>query len=142
MHLLDWLVVVGYLLVMVAIGVWSHRQVADTSDFFSAGGRMPWWLAGISHHMSGYSAVVFVAYAGVAYDQGIVSYVVFMFPLAVATGIGAFLFAPKWNRLRRRYHIASPLEYLARRYNVTTQQALAWSGSVLKVFDVAAKWSA
>ncbi|WP_263247522.1 sodium:solute symporter family transporter [Saccharopolyspora rosea] len=142
MHVLDWAVVVGYLLVMVAVGVWSHRQVADTSDFFSAGGRMPWWLAGISHHMSGYSAVVFVAYAGVAYDQGVVSYVVFMFPLAVATGIGAFLFAPKWNRLRRYYRIASPLEYLARRFDVPTQQVLAWSGSVLKVFDVAAKWSA
>lgn len=142
MHPLDWLVVVGYLLIMLAIGIWSHRQVSSTSDFFTAGGRMPWWLAGISHHMSGYSAVVFVAYAGVAYDQGIVSYVVFLFPLAVATGIGAFLFAPKWNRLRRRYDIASPLEYLARRFNVPTQQVLAWSGSTLKVFDVAAKWSA
>ena len=142
MHLLDWVVVSGYLVVMLVIGVWSHRQISTTSDYFSAGGRMPWWLAGISHHMSGYSAVVFVAYAGVAYDQGIVSYVVFMFPLAVATGIWAFLFAPKWNRLRRRYDIASPLEYLARRFNVTTQQALAWSGSLLKIFDVAAKWSA
>ncbi|MCA1192564.1 sodium:solute symporter family protein [Saccharopolyspora sp. 6V] len=142
MHPLDWVIIAGYLLIMLAIGVWAHRQVADTADFFTAGGRMPWWLAGISHHMSGYSAVVFVAYAGVAYDQGIVSYVVFMFPLAVATGIGAFLFAPKWNRLRTHYRIASPLEYLARRFNVPTQQVLAWSGSLLKVFDVAAKWSA
>lgn len=142
MHSVDWIVIGLYLLVMVGIGVWSHKQVSSAADFFTAGGRMPWWLAGISHHMSGYSAVVFVAYAGVAYDQGIVSYVVFMFPLAVATGIGAFLFAPKWNRLRRRYGIASPLEYLAQRFNVTTQQLLAWSGSLLKVFDVAAKWTA
>lgn len=142
MHLVDWVVIGAYLLVMIGIGAWSHRQVASTADFFTAGGRLPWWLAGISHHMSGYSAVVFVAYAGVAYDQGLVAYVVFLFPLAVATGIGAFLFAPKWNRLRRRYHIASPLEYLAQRFNVTTQQLLAWSGSSLKVFDVAAKWSA
>lgn len=142
MHPLDWMVIAGYLLVMLVIGVWSHRQVASTSDFFTAGGRMPWWLAGISHHMSGYSAVVFVAYAGIAYDEGLVSYVVFMFPLAVATGIGAFLFAPKWNRLRRHYDIASPLEYLAQRFSVTTQQVLAWSGSSLKIFDVAAKWSA
>lgn len=142
MHVLDWTVIGAYLLVMVGIGTWSHRRVATSSDFFTAGGRLPWWLAGISHHMSGYSAVIFVAYAGVAYDQGIVSYVVFLFPLAFGTGVGAIFFAPKWNRLRTRYHIASPLEYLARRYNVTTQQLLAWSGSLLKVFDVAAKWSA
>src|SRR5262249_6976025 len=33
-------------------------------------------------------------------------------------------------------------EYLAQRYNVPTQQALAWSGSLLKIFDIAAKWYA
>ena len=142
MHLWDWVVIAGYLLVMIGIGVWAHRQVAGSADFFTAGGRMPWWLAGVSHHMSGYSAVVFVAFAGVAYDQGIVSYVVFMFPLAFGTGVGAFVFAPKWNRLRAHYGIASPLEYLAQRFNVPTQQVMAWSGSLLKVFDVAAKWSA
>lgn len=142
MHSLDWLVIAGYLVVMLGIGAWSHRQVSGTADYFTAGGRMPWWLAGISHHMSGYSAVIFVAYAGVAYDQGIVSYVVFMFPLSVATFLGALWFAPKWNRLRTRYQVASPLEYLARRYDVPTQQVLAWSGALLKVFDVAAKWTA
>lgn len=142
MHLIDWLVIFAYMGVMIGMGVWSHRQVSNTSDYFAAGGRMPWWLAGISHHMSGYSAVIFVAYAGVAYDQGIVSYVVFLFPLSIATWLGAVWFAPKWNRLRLRYHVTSPLEYLARRYNVGTQQAIAWSGTLLKVFDVAAKWSA
>jgi len=142
MHPLDWAVIAAYLLVMIAIGTWAHRRVATSSDFFTTGGRLPWWLAGISHHMSGYSAVIFVAFAGVAYDQGIVSYVMFLFPMAFGTGVGAFLFAGKWNRLRTRYAIASPLEYLARRFNVTTQQLLAWSGSLLKVFDVAAKWSA
>jgi Na+/proline symporter len=55
--------VCGYFALMVIIGWWSHRRVSNVSDFFTTGGRMPWWLAGISHHMSGYSAVLFVAYA-------------------------------------------------------------------------------
>ena len=38
--------------------------------------------------------------------------------------------------------VASPLEYLAKRYSIPTQQALAWSGASLKIFDVAAKWFA
>ncbi|MFF7365478.1 sodium:solute symporter family protein [Streptomyces sp. NPDC008125] len=141
MHWLDWVAVGGYFLVMLLIGVWSHRRVSDVSDYFTGGGKMPWWLTGISHHMSGYSAAVFVAYAAVAYDYGITVYVWAFLPLAVGTGMGAWLFAPRWNRLRRRYKVASPLEYLARRYNVPTQQALAWSGTLLKVFDVAAKWA-
>jgi Na+/proline symporter len=138
---LDWTALGGYFLVMLVIGVWSHRRVRDVGDYFTGGGRMPWWLSGISHHMSGYSAAVFVAYAAVAYSYGITVYVWAFLPLAVGTAVGAWLFAPRWNRLRARYQVASPLEYLAKRYNVLTQQALAWSGALLKVFDVAAKWA-
>ncbi|WPM84227.1 hypothetical protein QNH14_14905 [Apirhabdus apintestini] len=39
-------------------------------------------------------------------------------------------------------NIESPMEYLATRYNVPTQQVLAWSGVLLKTFDVGAKWAA
>ncbi|MEU0599511.1 sodium:solute symporter family protein [Streptomyces sp. NPDC006393] len=141
MHWLDWAAVGAYFLVMLLIGVWSHRRVNDVSDYFTGGGKMPWWLTGISHHMSGYSAAVFVAYAAVAYNYGITVYVWAFLPLALGTGVGAWLFAPRWNRLQRRFKVASPLEYLARRYNIPTQQALAWSGALLKVFDVAAKWA-
>jgi solute:Na+ symporter, SSS family len=138
---LDWAALGGYFVVMLLIGLWSHKRVKDVSDYFTGGGRMPWWLSGISHHMSGYSAAVFVAYAAVAYDYGFTIYVWAFLPLAVATGLGAWLIAPRWNRLRQRYAVASPLEYVARRYDIPTQQALAWSGALLKVFDVAAKWA-
>ena len=61
MHALDWTMVCAYFALMIVIGWCSHKRVSDVKDFFTAGGRMPWWLAGISHHMSGYSAVLFVA---------------------------------------------------------------------------------
>ncbi|MCX5381869.1 sodium:solute symporter family protein [Streptomyces sp. NBC_00083] len=142
MNSLDWAVLIGYFGVMVAIGIWSHKRVDNVSDFFTAGGRMPWWLSGISHHMSGYSAVMFTGYAGIAYQYGVTSFVTWSFPIAVGIGIGARLFAPRLNRLRSRLHVASPLEYLKNRYNVSTQQALAWSGLLLKIVDVGAKWAA
>ncbi|MFF1836461.1 sodium:solute symporter family protein [Streptomyces sp. NPDC058231] len=141
MAVLDWVALGGYFVVMLLIGVWSHKRVNGVSDYFTGGGKMPWWLSGISHHMSGYSAAVFVAYAAVAYSYGITVYIWAFIPLAIGTGLGALVFAPRWNRLRRRYGVASPLEYLATRYNIPTQQALAWSGTLLKVFDVAAKWA-
>ena len=138
---LDWVAICGYFVVMLAIGFWSHKRINNVSDYFTGGGKMSWWLSGISHHMSGYSAAVFVAYAAAAYNDGISVYVWAFFPLAVGTGIGSFVFAGRWNRLRQRYQVASPLEYLRKRYNLPTQQALAWSGVLLKVFDVAAKWA-
>ncbi|MER7397120.1 sodium:solute symporter family protein [Streptomyces sp. NPDC000151] len=142
MNGLDWTVLIGYFGVMVAIGVWSHKRVDNVSDFFTAGGRMPWWLSGISHHMSGYSAVMFTGYAGISYQYGITSYVTWSFPIAIGIAIGARLFAGRLNRLRSRLHVASPLEYLKTRYNLPTQQALAWSGVLLKIVDVGAKWAA
>ncbi|MFK4065981.1 sodium:solute symporter family protein [Streptomyces sp. NPDC029674] len=142
MNSLDWAVLIGYFGVMVAIGVWSHKRVDNVSDFFTAGGKMPWWLSGISHHMSGYSAVMFTGYAGIAYTYGVTSFVTWSFPIALGIAIGSRLFAPRINRLRSRLHVASPLEYLKNRYDLKTQQALAWSGMLLKIVDVGAKWAA
>ena len=142
MNSLDWTVLIAYFGVMVAIGVWSHKRVDNVGDYFTAGGKMPWWLSGISHHMSGYSAVMFTGYAGIAYTYGVTSYVTWSLPIAVGIAIGAKLFAPRLNRMRSQLHVASPLEYLKDRYNLPTQQALAWSGVLLKIVDVGAKWAA
>ncbi|WP_020573170.1 sodium:solute symporter family protein [Actinopolymorpha alba] len=137
-----WLVLAAYFVVMVGIGVWAKARIRDARDFFVAGGRLPWWLSGISHHMSGYSAAVFVGYAAVAYEFGFTLYVWWAVAITVAMLVGAAVFAPRWPRLRQRFGIISPLEYLSTRYNVPTQQLLAWSGTALKVFDVGAKWAA
>lgn len=141
MQALDWVVVALYFLLMVGIGAWSYRRVEDSQDFFAAGGKMPWWLSGISHHVSGYSAVAFTGYAAVAYTEGFTLYVWWAVTVAVALSLGAVLIAPRWARLRVRYQIESPLEYLRTRYNVPTQQLLAYSGSILKIFDVGAKYA-
>ncbi|WP_127572951.1 sodium:solute symporter family protein [Georgenia faecalis] len=139
---LDWIVIAGYFVLMVAIGWWAKKRVKTAKDFYVADGKIPWWLTGISHHMSGYSAAVFVGYAAMAYTLGFAVYVWWALSITVACTVGAIWFAPRWPRLRQRLGIISPLEYLTTRFNVATEQVLAWSGSALKIFDVAAKWSA
>lgn len=142
MNGIDYFVMALYALMIVMITLWSMRKVGSTKDFFAAGGKMPWWLSGISHHMSGYSAAVFVAYAAVAYKFGLTIYFWWALPISIAVFIGSVIFAPRWARLRIHMNIESPMEYLATRYNVPTQQVLAWSGVLLKTFDVGAKWAA
>ncbi|RQO49963.1 Na+:solute symporter [Variovorax sp. KBW07] len=142
MGAIDWIVLWAYFLLMVGIGVWARSQIKTAADFFTAGGRMPWWLAGVSHHMSGYSAAVFVGYAAIAYTSGFTIYIWWAGSIAMALALGSVLFAPRWSRLRQRLAIISPLEYLSTRYDIPTQQVLAWSGGALKVFDVGAKWTA
>ncbi|MDZ7718292.1 MAG: sodium:solute symporter family protein [Balneolaceae bacterium] len=142
MQQLDWIVLALFFLVMVVIGFWSFNKVGDSGDFFVAGGELPWWLSGISHHISGYSGAVFVAYAGLAYTHGFAIYVWWAFTISVTTIFGAFFIAPRWSRLRNKLNIESPTEYLKTRYNLPTQQLMAWSGALLKLFDVGAKWAA
>lgn len=141
MTTLDWIVLIGFFGLMVLIGVWSVKHISTVEDFFACGGKMPWWLSGISHHMSGYSAAVFVAYAEVAYRYGFTMYVWWAIPISISVFVGAIYIAPRWARLRMRMNIISPMEYLATRYNLPTQQLMAWSGVILKIFDVGAKWA-
>jgi len=46
---LDWLVVAGYGLVALAVGLaFSRRAGSGTTEFFLSGRRLPWWLLGTS----------------------------------------------------------------------------------------------
>lgn len=139
---LDWGVIIAFFLLMVVIGFWSFNKVQGSKDFFVAGGKLPWWLGGISHHVGGYSGAVFVAYAGLAYTHGFSLYVWWALPIVVSVIVGAYIMAPRWSKLRTKLDIESPTEYLAMRYNVPTQQLVAWSGVLVKLFDVGAKWAA
>src|SRR3954447_828689 len=142
LNTLDIVVIILFFLSMVIIGILSYFKSKNSEDYFVAGGNLPWWLAGISHHVSGHSGAVFVAYAAVAYTHGFTMYMWWAFPVAVVVIGTANIFPVYWYRLRRDLQIQSPLEYLSIRYNVWTQQIVAWSGVLLKVFDVGAKWAA
>lgn len=139
---IDIIVIVAFFLSMVVIGIYSYFKNKSSEDFFVAGGNLPWWLSGISHHVSGYSGAVFVAYAGLAYTHGFSLYMWWALPIGITVVALAKIFPVYWVRLRKRFQIQSPLEYLATRYNILTQQIIAWCGVILKLFDVGAKWAA
>lgn len=142
MELLDWVVLGLYFIMLLAIGLWGYFKVKNSEDFYTAGGKLPWWLSGISHHVSGYSGAVFVAYAGIAYTHGFTIYVWWAFTVGVAVLVAAFSIAPRWARLRINFGVQSPTEYLLIRYNLPTQQLIAWLGTIIKVFDTGGKLAA
>lgn len=141
MNWLDYGVIVLFLLVMVGIGLYSKRNVKTAEDFYVGGGKIPWWLSGISHHVTGYSGVVFVGYAGIAYAMGTAIYFWWAVNIGIAVAVGAVVLAPRWPRLRRAIGIQSPTEYLRIRYNTAAQVIVAMSGIASKLLDVGAKWA-
>ncbi|MDO5552317.1 MAG: sodium:solute symporter family protein [Planctomycetia bacterium] len=142
MTLLDWGVIVLFLIGMGMIGVLSTRLIRNTKDYFTGSGKMPWWLLGVSHHVSGYSAVAFTAYAAIAYNTGFTVYIWWAVPISFACFFGIAAIVARWSKLRTVFHFESPLEFLRVRYDLSTQQLLAWWGVLLKVLDVGAKWVA
>ena len=103
-------------------------------DYFAGGNRIPWWMAGISHYMSSFSAFSFIAYAQIAYTWGWVAVTLFwaVVPACVAGGL---VFARRWRRAR----ILTPVQFLEARFNGFVRQLFAWSGIPVRIFDDALK---
>ena len=95
MSWVDYGMVVAFLVGMVLIGLYSKKDVKTAEDFYIAGGKVPWWLAGISHHVTGYSGVVFVGYAGIAYATGTQIYFWWGMSIAIAVALGSILIVPR-----------------------------------------------
>lgn len=142
MESLDWIALIAFFAIMVGIGLNAFKRVKGSGDFYVAGGGLPWWLAGVSHHVSGYSGVVFTGYAAIAYATGFNIYVWWALNITIACLIGAWLIVPRWARLRTAWNLQSPTEYLVKRYDFKTQQVIAWLGVVLKLLDTAGKYAA
>lgn len=118
------------MILMVVIGIYFSRFMKQIKDFYAGGNNIPWWVAGISFYMSGFTAFVFVAYAGIAYKYGWVAVTIY-WTVVPACLIGAYLFAHKW----RRAGIITPVQFLERRYNLGVRQLFAWTGIPVKFVD-------
>ncbi|MBU0474379.1 MAG: Na+:solute symporter [Bacteroidetes bacterium] len=131
----DYLVIIVYTILMAILGFVAKRKVKNMQDYFAGGKAVPWWMAAISHHMSGYSAFAFVGHASVAYMSGFSIWTFFAVPIFVAMILGSQLWAPKWVKL----NVITPIEYLETRFNLKTRQVFAWSGISIKFIDEGVK---
>lgn len=130
LHTADHIIIVGYFLLLTLIGIYFWKRMKHVRDFFTGGNAIPWWLAGVSFYLTGFSAFTFVAYSEMAYRFGFVA-VTLAWSSAVGMAIGTLLLASRWRRAR----IMSPIEFLETRYSSAIRQVLAWAGLPLKIID-------
>ena len=131
----DYIVILLYTIIIIGLGYVAKRKVKNMEDYFAGGRSVPWWMAAISHHMSGYSAFAFVGHATVAYMSGFSIWTFFAVPIFIAMIIGAQVWAPKWVRL----NVVTPVEYMETRFNLSTRKVFAWSGISIKFVDEGVK---
>ena len=127
---LDFTVIAAYFALMLGAGRFMGRFVKSSKDFFSGGKKVPWWMGAVSSYMAMISSFVFIAHAGVAYQDGIVAILVF-WSTVVGVALGAWIFAWRWQRA----NVTTPMEYLERRYGAWVRQFISWCGVAFRVLD-------
>ena len=109
---LNYCVLFGYLLAMVAIGVYFTKRNRNTDDFFRGGKQIPWWAAGCSIFATMLSSLTYTGIPSKAFAQDWV-FAVGNMAIPVVAVIAVFVALP----LYRRMDVTSAYEYLERRFS-------------------------
>ena len=108
----DWAVIVGYLLVNLAIGIYYRRRASgNTEDFFVSGRDVSWWLAGTSMVATTFAADTPLFVCGVVARQGIAGNWIW-WGFCVGGMLTVFFFARYW----RRAEILTDVQFCEIRY--------------------------
>src|SRR6476646_4487798 len=116
MRLLDWLVVVAYLLWIVVDGLRRTKSADEVEGYFLANRSLPWWAVGLSVMATQLSAITLVGTTGQGYADGM-RFVQFYFGLPVAMVILSVTLVPFFYR----EHVFTAYEYLEQSFDLTTR---------------------
>jgi SSS family solute:Na+ symporter len=95
---IDWLVIVGYLLANLLIGVYYRRRASgNTEEFFISGRDVSWWLAGTSMVATTFAADTPLLVCGLVARQGIAGNWIW-WGSCVGGMLTVFFFARYWRR--------------------------------------------
>lgn len=120
MSTLDWIVMLGTLLGIVAYGVWKTRHVASVQSYLLGDRDLPWWTIGLSVMATQASAITFLSTPGQAYEDGM-RFAQFYFGLPVAMVILCVFVLPYYYRLK----VYTAYEYLEGRFDLKTRTLTA-----------------
>lgn len=117
---IEFLVIIGYLVLIIFVGVVFKNFSSNTDDYFKSGSKGSWWLVGSSAFMSAFSAWTFTGAAGVAFESGFSVMIIF---LGNAFGFFLnFLFLGPWLRQMR---VTTFPEAISKRFGELTRNFYA-----------------
>ena len=113
MELLDWIVLVGTLIAIVAYGTWKTRQQSSIESYLKGDNSLKWWTIGLSIMATQASAITFLSTPGQAYESGM-GFIQFYFGLPLAMVVISAVIIPIYYRL----NVYTAYEYLENRFNM------------------------
>jgi len=116
MSTLDWIVLFGTLVSIVAYGLYRSRGSNTVDRFLLAGKTMPWYAMALSIMATQASAVTFISTTGQAYVDGM-RFVQFYFGLPIAMVVLCATVVPVFHRTK----VFTAYEYLEQRFDSKTR---------------------
>ncbi|HLJ26776.1 MAG TPA: sodium:solute symporter family protein [Candidatus Angelobacter sp.] len=98
LHVIDWIVIAGYLLINLVIGIYYRRRAGgNTEEFFISGRNVSWWLAGTSMVATTFAADTPLFVTQVVALQGIAGNWLW-WSFCIGGMMTVFFFARYWRR--------------------------------------------
>ncbi|MEO8647657.1 MAG: sodium:solute symporter [Acidobacteriota bacterium] len=113
MRLLDWIIVIAYLVYVIWDGIRMTKFSNSKEGYFLANRGLPWWAVGLSVMATQLSAITLVGTTGQAYSDGM-RFIQFYYGLPFAMIILCVTVVPFFNRA----NVFTAYEYLERRFDV------------------------
>jgi len=116
MSFLDWSVLIGTLLFIVAYGTWKNRKQRSLESYMRGDNTSSWWAMGLSVMATQASAITFLSTPGQAYTDGM-RFLQFYFGLPLAMIVLSITFIPIFYRLK----VFTAYEFLESRFDLKTR---------------------
>ncbi|MEQ9186433.1 MAG: sodium:solute symporter family protein [Cryomorphaceae bacterium] len=109
---LDWIIIIGFLLLSLGIGLYYRKDAGKSlTDFFLGGRNLPWYVAGLSMVATTFAADTPLAVSELVSDGG-VSKNWLWWSFLIGGAFTTFFFAVLW----RRANVMTELEFIQIRY--------------------------
>ena len=132
-------VLVIYLLVLLAIGVWGGKESKSVAGYFVAGKKLPSWVIAFSSNSTGESGWLLLGLTGMGYLVGIHALWVVMGEV-LGVALGWVLVASRFKSYTDRYDAITVPDYLEARFRDTTH--LIRLVSVVIIFSMVTVYTA
>lgn len=108
----DTVVIILYFLLLACMGWYFSRKQKNADDYFKGGGRIPWFVVGLSIFGTALSAITFMSLPAKAYATDW-SYMMFNLGIVLVVPIIVLMFIPFYRKL----NVTTAYEYLEKRFN-------------------------
>jgi SSS family solute:Na+ symporter len=115
-----------FIVIMVAIGLYSKKKITNVQDFLLGGRKMGPWISAFAYGTTYFSAVIFIGYAGrTGWNFGISSTWVGIGNAVLGCWLAWKVLAKKTRKMTHELNASTMPEFFEKRYNSKSMKIVA-----------------